>query len=479
MKYITLLLSLTMMSGCYSSSSNTSSSGNHPFSTPQYAYAFSQSSNSMNVHSIKNEALGLELVASGISSIEPVLTVREDNSSIIGGMFLFKSGTWLFISNSNNEAKTIAQGTQFKEVCNKSAQQAGNVAYLYFSTPGADEECSKTDDNAYYRIDSSMNEKSMPIQVENGAIFDKGYTPVIIKNTFHGFLVLTEDATNTLIFVEPDLTTTVPIKTDVLKVRDVFSSINRESSIFQIGEDLYDLTLSDLKSGDIGEPVWSGTQLIYSHTPNQLYFSDRIKGNSTAYKYNLDNKTVHSIYSENMDISDVKVSNNSVMVSISGDYKHISTNNIDNIQSKDLSLPTRDISSSTLSNIKDGFLYSTKDKNGFYTAHYIDEKGEITVINNARWITPNNMNVNPTLLQYGVHENTLSSWSTKTKSPEILFGKIPKEIVRFRLDDSLDNTFILSSYSKNDSLDGIIYSFVKGQQGSLHKVSPDAGFGIL
>ncbi|MEH6451005.1 MAG: hypothetical protein V7765_20230 [Oleispira sp.] len=476
-----LLITTAMLSACFGSSGTNKSSTTSP-AIPNYSYYFALNAE-LEVYSYEHGSAEKTLVASAPTAME-FSTQTDDNGVInFGPLFMFKNGAWQFVTPKDNTVKIIAVASNISKVCNSESVIGEEVTYLYYTTPGADAECAQEADNLSYRIDTSMTADSSALLLPRGLLFADEFQNVIIDDAAKGFLIKTESDDGTLLFSNLDLTSTVTVESNVTGYVRVSEFAAHDSIIIKFNDKLYDVTLAQLESGNIGEAFHTGSSLNTYTTRNQFIFSD---GNK-FYKYDLAKKESVLIYESSTSAysSDVAVGNHSLLIqldTLTDEFVHVSIRDLDAIKVTNLTIASATRSSRSAS-ISGGFTLSTSNVDESQFAYFISDDGIVETINDAQWmnVTSSTLDVDglPILLTFGETSNTLSNWSVETKSNEWVYGVLAKEIYGMRSDvNTASDTVLFTTLSGEADKKGLLYTFDVSKADSLTLIDQTSGFTV-
>jgi hypothetical protein len=474
-----LLLTSAMLSGCFGSSSNSDSTSG----SANYSYYFGTSSE-LEVYSYDHNSEDQKLILSAPTEMEFSIQIDENGVTNFGTLFMFKAGAWQFVTPKDNSVKVISEASNISEICNSTSLTGEEVTYLYYTTPGVDAECSAEADNLSYRIDTSMTADSSALLLTSGLLFADEFQDVIIDDAAKGFLIKTEATDGTVLFANLDLTSTVTLENNVTGYVRVKEFADHNSIIIKFNEMLYDVTLAQLESGNIGEAFHSGSNVNTFTTRNQLFYS---AGNK-LYRYDLVTKESVLVYQPNNGngyFDDVVIGKNSVLIRLdvsTDEFVLVSTSDLNAITVTELTIASATQSSRTDS-ITGGFTFSISNIDGSKDAFFISDEGIVEKISNAAWmnVTSNILDEGslPILLTFGETSNTLSKWSVTTKSNEFVYGVLAKEIYSMRSDvNTANDTVLFSTLGSDDSKKGLLYTFDKTQAGSLKSIKQGSGFTV-
>lgn len=252
-----LLLTSVMLSGCFGSSSNNSSTTTDPIlPAANYSYYFGMDSE-LEVYSYDHESKDQKLILSAPTEMEFSTQIDGNGVTNFGTLFMFKGGAWQFVTPKDNTVKVISEASNIAEICNSTSLTGEAIAYLYYTTPGADKDCSEKADNLSYRIDTSMTADSSALLLTSGLLFADEFENVIVDDAAKGFLIKKEPTLGTIIFANLDLTNTVTLENNVTGYVRVKEFADHNSIIIKFDEKLYDVTLAQLESGNIGEAFYT------------------------------------------------------------------------------------------------------------------------------------------------------------------------------------------------------------------------------
>jgi len=474
-----LILTSVLLSGCFGSSSNSSTD---PISAAaNYSYYFALNSE-LEVYSYDHESEAQKLIFSAPTEMEFSIQIDENGVTNFGTLFMFKAGAWQFVTPKDNTVKVIAEASNISEVCNSESVTAEAITYLYYTTSGTDKDCSEKADNLSYRIDTSMTADSSALLLTSGLLFSDEFQNVIIDDAAKGFLIKKEPNDGTVLFANLDLTSTVTLENNVTGYVRVNEFADHNSIIIKFNEKLYDVTLAQLESGNIGEAFHSGSYLSTYTSRNQFFYTE---GNK-LYQYNLDKKESTLIYEVTSGyIGDIEISAKGVLIQLgasSANYIHVSTNDLTAIKVTNITLAEATGSSRTGS-IVGGFTHSIENVDGSRKAFFVSDAGLVETIDNAEWlnITSSTLDANslPVLLTYGETSNTLSKWSVTTKSNELVYGVLAKETTGIRADgNTKSSTILFSTLSRDKDKKGLLYTFDATKADSLKLINSAAGFTV-
>jgi hypothetical protein len=267
--------------------------------------------------------------------------------------------------------------------------------------------------------------------------------------------------------------------TGYVRVKE-FSDHN--SIIIKFDEKLYDVTLAQLESGNIGEAFYTGSSINTYTSRNQFFYTE---GNK-LYQYDLVKKESTLIYEVTSGyIGDVEISAKGVLIQLgasSADFIHISTSDLNAIKVTNITLADATRSSRTGS-IVGGFTHSIENVDGSRKAFFISDAGIVETIDNAEWlnIKSNTLDADslPVLLTFGDTSTILSKWSVTTKSNELVYGVLAKETTGIRADGNTKSSSILfSTLGSVDNKKGLLYTFDATKADSLKLINNAAGFTV-
>lgn len=449
--------------------------------TANYSYYFADGKK-IQVYSFDHESKEKELIMSGPTEITFSTQVNSDGIPSMGVVFLFKDGHWNYITPKDNAVKVIAEGSNIPEICDAKALIADEITYLYYATPGADKTCSEEEDNLSYRIDTSMKEDASALVLNSELFLADERQDIITNDIGKGFLIKKKYSLDTLLYSNLEFTSTVTLENKVPGYIRTTEFSNHNSIIVRFDNKLYDLTLEQLESGNIGEAFFTGTSVTTYSSRDQLYYSEGRK----LYKYDLSEKVSTLVYElKTGQISDLEINQKGVLVQLDSggaDFLHISTSNLNNIKVTSLTLASTDRSSRTDS-IAGGFTYSIENRDDTRRAFFVSDEGIVTTIENAEWInTPSNTlaaSSLPVLLTYGDTLNTLSKWSVTTKTNDFIYGQLAKETTGMRVDSNTQsNTLLFTTLASEIEKKGLLYSFDADKADSLKLLDPNPGFTV-
>lgn len=472
-----LLLTTALLSGCFGSSSNSGSTS----PTANYSYYFGLDT-VLEVYSYDHESEDQKLILSAPTEMEFSTQIDENGVTNFGTLFMFKDGAWQFVTPKDNTVKVIAEASNISEVCNSTHLAGEEITYLYYTTPGADKDCSEKDDNLSYRIDTSMTADSSALLLTSGLLFADEFQDVIISDVAKGFLIKKEPTDGTVLFANLDLTSTVTLENNVTGYVRVKEFAVHNSIIIKFNEKLYDVTLAQLESGNIGEAFHSGSYLNTYTTRNQFFYTE---GNK-LYQYDLVKKEstlIHEVTSGS--IGDVEISAKGVLIQLgasNADYIHVSTSDLNAIKVTNVTLAVATASSRTGS-IIGGFTHSIENIDGSRKAFFVSDAGIVETIDNAEWLNITSSTLDaaslPVLLTFGDTSTTLSKWSVTTKSNELVYGVLAKETTGIRADgNSKSSTILFSTLASVDNKKGLLYTFDATKADSLKLINSAAGFTV-
>ena len=197
---------------------------------------------------------------------------------------------------------------------------------------------------------------------------------------------------------------------------------------------------------------------------NQLFYS----ANNKLYQYDLIKKESTLIYELLTGyIGDLEIGENSVLIQLGSsdaDFVHISTGDLDAIKVTSLTLSAA-TASSRKSSVEGGFIYSVQNIDDSTFAYFISNAGIATTINNAVWMNINSSSLDvrslPVLLSFGESSNTLSKWSVTTKSNELVYGTLPKDVVGMRADvNTKTDKVLFTTLSNEKAKKGMLLSLI-------------------
>lgn len=486
---ITILLTVSILiSGCFGSSSNNSSDGsdnkNPDLSSPNYSYYFGGTTD-LEVYSYDHKSADQKLVLKAPTELAISEKIDENGLSSLGTLFMLKNGSWQFVTPTSNSVKVIAEASNITEICDSEPVGGENITYLYYSVSGADDDCSAKDDNLNYRIDTSMSADSSALALPAGLLFADEFEKVIVNNVGKGFIIKKEPTLGTVLFSNLDLTSSVNLESNVTGYVRVTEFPNHDSIIIKFGEKLYDVTLAQLEAGNIGDALYSGSNsnnLTTYATSNQFFYSTSNK----LYQYDLTKKESTLIYELLSGyIGDLEVSEKGVLIQLGvsdADFLHISTDDLDAIKVTNLTLEVS-AGSSSISSVEGGFIYDMKNVDEVRIAYFISDAGIVTQMINAKWMNINSSSLDvrslPVLLSFGESSNTLSKWSVTTKSNELVYGTLPKDVVGMRADvNTKSDKVLFTTLSNEKAKKGMLYVFDKTKADSLKSISEVPGFTV-
>lgn len=414
---------------------------------------------------------------------------------IFGTMFYLKDQRWYQVSATTNAAAQVSSALISNEVCDNEAFGSVGKAYLFYSTPGADNDCGKTADNRYWRIDSSQTSSDAPLAIANAAVADNyDADAVVINNNLTGMVIRTGERGDTLLYANLD-GETVQLKTGIDAPVHVFNFANHSSVILRIGSDLYDVTATQLAAGELGEAFytssnsWTEAESLHSGT---FVYADSAK----LYHYNLASKTSTLVYNDNgadnsnptADIRNIDLGQNSAVVRTQFGaltrYKLVNFTSVSAPVVTELNLTIAN-ASSTLYAVEGGFVSGGTNTDKSRVASLISNAGKVTNIENASWVNVaspiNSENNLPVLLNYGETNNSLVAWSAAQSKPLHVLAQFDKNVEAVRLDPytSKNGVALLSTLDADGRNYGGIYSLNVLKSNSLKRIGNDTGFSVF
>lgn len=472
-----------MLTGCFGSSSNSGTTDpvipSKP--TPNFSYYFG-AGNELQVYSFDHESEEKKLIMTGPKEITFATQAGLNGLSTLGDLFLLKDGIWKYVTSKDNTVKVIAEASNISEICDATALTGAETTYLYYATPGADEDCSEEADNLSYRIDTSMEADAAALVINNELFLAGERQGVITNDVAKGFLVKKNFGLDTLLYANLDFTSTLTLENNVPGYIRIDEFSNHNSIILKFDNKLYDVTAEQLEAGNIGEAFFTNANVKTYTSRNQLYYSEGKK----LYQYDLSKKQstlIHELVTGS--VGDLEINSKGVLVHVgtgSPDFLHITTDDLNAITVTNVTLEAATRSSNTNS-IVGGFIHSIKNVDGSQKAFYVSDTGSVTEIENAEWakIRANTLDAGsaPILLTYGETTNTLSKWSTDTKAIEFEYGQLSKEATGLRADSNMSSdTLLISLLSDNDDVKGLLYTLDISKADSLKPLGNGPGFTV-
>lgn len=475
----TLFIITIMLTGCFGSSNKSNSNSSVP--ADNYSYYFAEQSG-FKLYSFEHETSQQELVFSDPTELEYSIRIDENGLSSYGVLFMLKEGVWHFVTPDDNTVKVIADGSNISEVCDSTALETDAVTYLYYATPGEDADCSEEADNISYRVDTSMGVDASPVVINSELYLADERQTVLTNNTANGFLVKKEYTSDTLLFSNLDFTNTVNLENNVTGYIRVTSLANHDSIIVRYDNKLFDVTPGQLAAGNIGEAFHSGASVTVHASRNQFFYSEGLK----LYQYDLAKKEptlIHELATGYY--GDITTNSKGLLVHLntgSADFLHINTTDLNSIVVKNVTLEATE-RSSRMDSIAGGFTYNNEKADGTKTAYFVSNDGEVTAINNAKWVNTASGTLDvgslPLLLKFGETSNTLSKWSVSTQSNEFVYGEFTKEVISLRTDPNIrSGRILLSTYSEEGRGKGRLYVLDINKANSLKSLGDTSDYSV-
>lgn len=496
LKISIFILAIALLSACGGSTNSGKKETNPPVgpetptkptepTTPKpanYSYYFGKN-NVPEIYSYDHTTGKKALVFSDPKEVTLSTNVTSDGLTTMGTVFLFKDGNWKFVTPKDNTVKSIASASNILEICDATALTTPDKTYLYYATPGVDKDCSIDVDNLSYRIDTSMSEDSSPLVLDSTLFLAEEREEVITNDTARGFLVKKNFGLDTLMYTNLDLTSTVNLESKVPGYIRTNEFSKHDSIIVRFNNKLFDLTLAQLESGNIGEAFFTGTSVATYASRNQMYYTE----GKNLYKYDLAKKEstlIHTVTAGG--IADVEINSKGVLVQLNSggaDFLHISTSDLNDIQVSNITLASASLSSRKDS-IEGGFTYSIENVDNTRKAFFVSDEGTATTIDNAEWmnVTATTLDASspPVLLTYGETINTLSKWSVTAKTVEFVYGQLAKETTGIRVDtNSQSDTLLLSTIASEKSKKDLLYTIDISKAGSLKSIESKPNFTVV
>ena len=428
-------------------------------------------------------------IAAEPKSFDLNLHANQSEFAAADAVFYLQNNHWMQVNRKTNQPEQVSSATLQTEVCDTFVLSDSSTSHLFYTTAGADTRCSDEDDNISFRIDSNMTASSAPVSLANNLQISINETdPVLINNRLVGFLI--KDSSNNLLFSNLNTTTTVQLAANVAGQVSVYNFTSRNKALTKVDNKLYDLSLEQLESGNLGDAIFTNTQNILNvfSQDGRLFY----KGGADSQIHHFDAKTGVSTVifdaatsTSGKTVSNVEVGHNGILIKLNSD--ELLLVNLENLSApvnKLLSVAVPNSSSSTTT-VDGGFIIGGNDNDGAHRAIFISDNGDVTTINNADWLrvdsSSHQFSSLPVLFRFGSDKNALTLWSATTKTDVHSLGEFDKHISDFRVDLFVNDQgkVLLSSRSNESAVNGQVFGMTLNSANSLKVLKAETGHFIF